>query len=153
MKERDVARHALFPIASAFGAFLLATGWPLTPRRHSLFGKDKQDPFNRPHSRAVVEIASNTLLREVFSAKFHSAEALLYKMASPGKHPLHRYIRILLPCQPQVSIRPFDWIVCPGLRVSPLNAQTEFQGFSMQAAPGHCFPDSAIAPIVRGSDS
>jgi hypothetical protein len=108
MKERDVARHALFPIASAFGAFLLATGWPLTPRRHSPFGKDKRDPFNRPHSRAVVEIASNTLLREVFSAKFHLAEALLYKTASPGKHPLHRYIRVLLPCQPQVGIQLFS---------------------------------------------
>jgi hypothetical protein len=25
-----------------------------------------------------------------------------------------------------------QWIVCPKLRVSPLNAQTEFKGFSMQ---------------------
>jgi hypothetical protein len=67
-------------------------------------GKVERDPFNRPHSRAVVEITSNHFLREVFSAKFHLPEALLHKMASPGKHPLHRYNRVLLPLQFQDSI-------------------------------------------------
>lgn len=47
----------------------------------------------------------------------------------------------------------FQRIVCPRLRVSPLNAQTEFKVVSMQTAPGHCFPNPAIAPIVRGSVS
>jgi hypothetical protein len=36
-------------------------------------------------------------LREVFSAKFQLVEAHFYKMASPGKLPLHRYIRDSLP--------------------------------------------------------
>jgi hypothetical protein len=36
-------------------------------------------------------------LREVFSAKFHLTEAHFHKIASPGKFPLHRYIRVFLP--------------------------------------------------------
>jgi hypothetical protein len=128
-----LATHS-FPISSAFGAFILAIGWPLTPRRYSPFDKVEWDPFNRPHSRAVVEITSNNLLREVFSAKFRSAKALLHTTASPGKSPLHRYNRILLPCSVSGRHPLNKQIVCPKLRVSPLNAQTEFKVFSMQTA-------------------
>lgn len=139
MKERDVARHALFP--NFISVWRLPTCDRLAADSPTLFpvGKVERDPFNRPHSRAVVEITSNNLLREVFSAKFHLPEALLHKMASPGKHPLHRYIRIMLPLSASgqhLRLQKGSKIVCPKLRVSPLNAQTEFKVFSMQAALG-----------------
>jgi hypothetical protein len=93
MKERDVARHALFP--NFISVWRLPTCDRLAADSPTLFpiGKVEWDPFNRPHSRAVVEITSNNLLREVFSAKFHDAKALLHITASPGKLPLHRYNR------------------------------------------------------------
>jgi hypothetical protein len=78
---------------STLGASLLATNRPLTPRRHSPVVKLYRDPFNRPHSRAVIGIAPNTLLREVFSAKFHCAKALLHTLASPGSISTYRLLR------------------------------------------------------------
>jgi hypothetical protein len=108
LKERDVARHALFPIFISI--WRLPTCDRLAADSPTPFpvDEDEQDPFNRPHSRAVVEIASNTLLREVFSAKFHFAKALLYGVASPGKLPLHRYIRFLATIPVSGRHRPFE---------------------------------------------
>jgi hypothetical protein len=112
---------------STFGASLLATNWPLIPRRHSPVVKLFRDPFNRPHSRAVAGITPNTLLREVFSAKFHFTKALLHKMASPGYISMYRILRNTTVTTSGRHL--LSKIVCPKLRVSPLNAQTDSRVF------------------------
>jgi hypothetical protein len=118
-------------------------------------GKVERDPFNRPHSRAVIEITSNYLLREVFSAKFHVAKALFTKW-------LHlvdfRCIATIGFCYRNsfrsASIDSMNrWIVCPKLRVSPLNAQIEFKVFSMQTIFGFFGQKQLVINIVRCSDS
>jgi hypothetical protein len=85
--------------------------------------------FSRPHSRAVVRIAPDPLLREVFSAEFRHPGALSRRVGSTWS-PSRCIFGLVGPA----TLLSFGSaprsrrVVCPKLRVSPLNAQTDFAG-------------------------
>ena len=157
MKERDVARHALFPyfLSSAFGAFLLAIGWPLTPRRYSPLVK-----WNGILLIGLIAGPSLKLLPTIYCVRFSQQSSILRRRCFTKR--LHL---VNIRCIATIGFRYHDsfrtasndsmnqWIVCPKLRVSPLNAQTEFKGFSMQTILGFNRQKQLVINIVRYSDS
>jgi hypothetical protein len=133
-----LATHS-FPIfSSAFGAFLLAIDWPLTPRRYSPLVK-----WNGILLIGLIAGPSLKLLPTIYCVRFSQQSSMLQRrFFTKWLHLVDiRCIATIGFCYHNsfrsASIDSMNlWIVCPKLRVSPLNAQTEFKVFSMQTIFG-----------------